>query len=295
MAISEACKFEIEEAVDDACELQGITKKEAYDDLQKFYTSIGVPIKAATIKQKYYRAKDKKVTNVTSTTTAVFNATNENIDWAKWSWNPVTGCKHGCEYCYARDIANRFYKEKFEPTFHANRIKAPINTKIPKARLKEPGINNVFVCSMADLFGEWVKQKWIDTILDMVRNTPQWNYIFLTKNPKRYIGIDWPDNAWVGTTIDVQSRIGPAEKAFEQITAKVKFVSCEPLLGELSFSNIGLFDWVIIGGQSRSSKQPAFQPDREWVQSLLNQAWDCGCRTFCKPNLQAAIKEYPKL
>ncbi len=38
-----------------------------------------------------------------------FNRTNENIEWARWSWNPVTGCRHGCDYCYARDIANRFY------------------------------------------------------------------------------------------------------------------------------------------------------------------------------------------
>ena len=46
-----------------------------------------------------------------------FNQVNDNIGWAKWSWNPVTGCLHNCDYCYARDIANRFYPQKFEPTF----------------------------------------------------------------------------------------------------------------------------------------------------------------------------------
>ena len=30
------------------------------------------------------------------------------IDWADASWNPVTGCLHGCAYCYARKIAERF-------------------------------------------------------------------------------------------------------------------------------------------------------------------------------------------
>lgn len=30
------------------------------------------------------------------------------IDWADSTWNPVTGCLHGCEYCYARKIAYRF-------------------------------------------------------------------------------------------------------------------------------------------------------------------------------------------
>lgn len=33
---------------------------------------------------------------------------NTKIDWATRSWNPVTGCLHGCPYCYARKIAERF-------------------------------------------------------------------------------------------------------------------------------------------------------------------------------------------
>jgi len=40
---------------------------------------------------------------------------NDDIEWAKYSWNPVTGCLHNCPYCYARDIAERFYQQKFEP------------------------------------------------------------------------------------------------------------------------------------------------------------------------------------
>ena len=223
-----------------------------------------------------------------------FNETNENIDWAKWSWNPVTGCLHGCKYCYARDIANRFYKEKFEPTFRPHRLTAPYNTHIPKDRQNEPGIHNVFVCSMADLFGDWVKQEWIDAVLKKVKDTPQWNYIFLTKNPKRYIEIEWPDNALVGTTVDVQSRVAPAEEAFEQIDARIKFLSCEPFLEELTFSNIGIFDWVLIGSQSKSSQCPAFQPERQWILSLITQAWDCGCPIYCKPNLKP-VKDFPDL
>ena len=67
MAISEACKFEIEENVDKACEEHGISKKEAFKALQTFYNKIGVPITFNTIKTKYYRAKDtgKKVSNET--------------------------------------------------------------------------------------------------------------------------------------------------------------------------------------------------------------------------------------
>lgn len=87
-----------------------------------------------------------------------FNKTNESIDWADWTWNPVTGCKHACSYCYARDIANRFYSTKFEPTFYPDRLIAPFNTKVPVNAATDIRAKNVFVCSMADLFGRWVPE-----------------------------------------------------------------------------------------------------------------------------------------
>lgn len=214
---------------------------------------------------------------------SMFNRTNENIDWAKWSWNPYTGCLNECPYCYARDIANRFYKEKFHPTFRPERLDAPFNTKIPGKRTQEPGINNVFVCSMADLLGNWVKQEHIDRVLDAVRESPKWNYIFLTKNPMRMTDIEWPDNAWVGTTVDIQARVITAEEAFSQIEAPVKFVSCEPLLEELQFSNLDVFDWVIIGSRSKSTKLPEFQPRWAWVKSLISQAREANVK--CIANL----------
>ena len=84
---------------------------------------------------------------------AVFNRTNDNIEWASWTWNPVTGCKQGCPYCYAREIAARFYgHDGFEPKFHPDRLIAPINTR-PQKPGGPIGNRNVFVCSMADLFG----------------------------------------------------------------------------------------------------------------------------------------------
>ena len=104
------------------------------------------------------------------------------IDWATMSWNPVTGCRHGCPYCYARRTATRFnagledpaplagglhvlpekikaapYPYGFEPTLHRYRLGQPQNTKEPQT---------VFVCSMADLFGRWVPTSWILEVLD---------------------------------------------------------------------------------------------------------------------------------
>ena len=175
---------------------------------------------------------------------SVFNPVNENIDWAKWSWNPVTGCQFGCSYCYARSMAERFpnnFPKGFKPHFRKDRLAAPQNTLIPKGREREPGIRNVFVCSMADLFGDWVPQKWIDDVLKVVAENPQWNFLFLTKNPSRLVEIEWPANAWVGTTVDRQARVEPAIAAFQQIKATVRFLSCEPLLEELNFPTPGLF------------------------------------------------------
>ena len=255
------------------------------------------------LEKKKAAKKEKKETNIEEAPSAgektearvpVFNRTTESIEWASWTWNPVTGCEHGCRYCYARTMAHRFKKifpNGFAPTFYPERLAAPANTKVPKSN--HTGDRSVFVVSMGDLFGDWVQQEWIDQVLDVVRNQKQWNYLFLTKNPKRLVDIDWPNNSWVGTTVDCQARVKPAEDAFEKIKASVKFVSCEPLNEELQFERLDLFDWVIIGARSQTSGAPAMQPEPGWVRSLIGQAWAAGCQVYCKPNLKAGIKEYP--
>ena len=227
---------------------------------------------------------------------SVFNTVNENIDWAKWSWNPVTGCQFGCSYCYARSMTERFpnnFPKGFKPHFRKDRLGAPKNTLIPKGREREPGIRNVFVCSMADLFGAWVPQKWIDDVLKVVAENPQWNFLFLSKNPLRLVEIEWPANAWVGTTVDRQARVEPAIAAFQKINAPVRFLSCEPLLEELNFPTLDCFNWVIIGAQSSSGAESEIQPDPKWVQVLVNQAWTAGKPVYFKPNLRSAVREYP--
>ena len=223
-----------------------------------------------------------------------FNRTNEQVDWAKWTWNPVTGCLHTCVYCYARDIAERFYAEKFAPTFRPERLHAPHYTKVPEIADREIGWRNVFVCSMADLFGKWVPQEWIDAILTEVRAAPQWNFLFLTKFPQRLASIAWPDNAWVGTTVDEQYRVAIAEKAFREVQAPVKWLSVEPMRERLTFTSLDMFDWVVMGGQSASTQAPAFQPEWEWVEHLCTQARASGCLLYWKPNLHTRPQEYPR-
>ena len=169
-----------------------------------------------------------------------FNETRgEGISWAAWSWNPAVGCLRNCTnrvrgdtvpYCYASEIATseRYksaYPNGFEPTFHAERLDAPIHTRIPAKYRDNPdpavraAWRRVFVCSMADLYGRWVPDEWIRQVHKSMLATPDWEYLLLTKFPSRYVGLDFPPSAWVGTSVDEQKRVRIAEDASARSTA----------------------------------------------------------------------------
>ena len=242
------------------------------------------------------------------------------ISWAAWSWNPVTGCLHGCEYCYARAIATdeRYkaaYPAGFTPLFHPERLEAPANTVIPAAYRDDThhgcdkgdclicAYRRVFVCSMADLYGRWVPDEWIQQVHAAMCANPQWQYITLTKFPTRYIGLQMPPGAWVGTTVDEQKRVRIAENAFRQIDGvAVKWLSLEPLREPLEFTDLSMFDWVVIGAQTETRQPdgvvPAFAPPFEWVARIVAQAKEAGCKVHLKPNLRSNpgmrwLDEYP--
>lgn len=238
-----------------------------------------------------------------------FNKTNDNIEWARWSWNPITGCLHNCAYCYARDIAARFFPQKFEPSFIPSRLNAPDNTKQPNySKIDNPvekmGQRNVFVCSMADLFGKWVPVEWIEAVLESIRRNPQWTFLLLTKFPVRMAEFEYPDNVWLGTTVDYQHAVKRAESAFIKIKASgfngVCWLSCEPMMENLQFSSLEMFDWVVMGGASSSTQTPEFRPPFEWIVNLHNQVRKANCKIYQKTNLIPGIsdiqrvREYPE-
>jgi protein gp37 len=230
----------------------------------------------------------------------VFNLVNEYIGWAAWSWNPITGCNHGCEYCYARDMSERFqerglpgYEKGFDPAFHANRLDAPANTKLPRnADTSDERWKRVFVCSMADMFGRWVPQAWINDIFASCAANPQWEYLFLSKFPSRYRKLTFPANAWAGTSVDTQKRVVTAEQSMAEVKADIRWLSLEPLLEPLVFNDLSMFDLVVIGAQTavrptiqfpQGSK--AFAPDWYWIRDITDQAREAGCAIYLKDNL----------
>lgn len=215
---------------------------------------------------------------------------NDSIEWAQWSWNPITGCQHECPYCYARDIAQQkrmeaSYPNGFAPTLRPRSIRAPRTQKVPKEAATDVRYRNVFTCSMADLFGRWVPEEWIQAVLDEQAACPQWNFLMLTKFPKRMAEFAIPQNVWMGTTVDLQARVANAEAAFAKIKCAVRWLSVEPMLEPLTFSRLDLFDWIVIGGASASSKTPEWRPPFGWISDLVGQAREAGVKVYFKTNL----------
>jgi len=175
------------------------------------------------------------------------------------------------------------YPVGFDPIFHPERLDAPINTKHG-----EGPASRVFVCSMADLFGRWVPDEWIDRVLRACEAAPEWTYIFLTKFPNRYEGLTFPPNAWVGTSVDTQRRADLVGHSMSKVDASVRWLSIEPLLEPVEFDDLSMYEWVVIGAQTAIAGAPAFAPHFEWVADIVRTARRDGCKVHLKPNLRSA-------
>lgn len=202
------------------------------------------------------------------------------IEYCDYTWNPVTGCLHGCPYCYARRISLR-RGDDFKPKLHPERLHQPIHVKKP---------SKIFAVDMGDLFGDWVPREWIEAVLRIVGKAYWHTFLFLTKNPKRYLEFQFPENAWIGITIDTQKRAENL-KYLLQADATIKFVSFEPLLEKVDVDLRGV-DWIIIGAQTK----PEIQPPDGAVKKLLLQTDRLGIPVFMKDNLRLEPKrrEFPQ-
>lgn len=209
------------------------------------------------------------------------------IEWTDYSWNPITGCMHGCWYCYAKKLFTRFHKS-FDPTFYPERLWEP-------AKLKKPA--KIFVCSVSDLFAPWTKEEWREAVLRAMRGCPtKHTFQLLTKQPQLIEkGSNFGSNVWVGATISNEKEIGNLRSLVDNYEGN-KFISFEPLLGPISEGSLEDYDkigWVIIGKLTGSKK---VQLQKEWVNSLVRETRARNIPLFLKDNLNwhEKIQEFPK-
>ena len=127
--------------------------------------------------------------------------------------------------------------------------------------------------------------------LGHARRRTQWEFLLLTKFPKRMAEFDIPANAWAGTSVDCQARVAEAEAAFADIGGKYHWLSCEPLIEPLRFQHLDRFHLLVIGGASASNETPRWIPPYAWIDDLQRQAAEAGCAVYIKSNLY--LKEEP--
>jgi protein gp37 len=264
------------------------------------------------------------------------------IEWADYTWNPVTGClgHNGapCPYCYARRIARHYggiltetrggrvgnlsgmmseedkihdlkraevklkdnkevsspYPYGFDPTFHRYRLDEP-------QRIKKP--STIFVCSMADLFGDFIPDSWIEQVFEACAQAPQHRYLFLTKNPKRYkplmrqykFSLPPEGNMYFGMSLAHDKDV----ELLNEYADCMDFVSIEPIQERICFDWRGKYDvkWVIIGAETGNRKNKVI-PKREWIQNIVGTCRENNISVFMKNNLQSVwgdelIQELP--
>ena len=178
-----------------------------------------------------------------------------------------------------------------------------------------------FVNSMSDLFHQDVPFEVIDKIMAVIALSPQHTFQVLTKRPERmfeYFERKWTyseipnfvgyftdtlefkqkkdysfplSNLWLGVSIENQTKADERIPYLLNTPAAVRFLSCEPLLGYISFRRIEekptkpyldslqAIDWVIVGGESGPNARP-MHPN--WVRSIRNQCQAVGVPFFFK-------------
>lgn len=247
------------------------------------------------------------------------------IEWCDHTWNPITGCRHECKYCYAHRMTARFagdvrlnlmakkdytivpaadggedlyvldapmlnetgnplvYPFGFAPTLHRYRMNIPGKLKMG---------NNIFVGAMADVFGAWVRDEWIKQVLDVCMEHPIHNYLFLTKNPRRYECLDdvgmlpAKNNLWYGSTLTK-----PDDKCFLSNVHNT-FWSIEPMHAPFKLWEKDEFspDWIIIGAETGHRKGKVI-PKKEWIEDIVSLCDYFKIPVFMKESLIPIIGE----
>lgn len=213
------------------------------------------------------------------------------IEWCDATLNPVVGCTHGCEYCYAERMNRRFgWVKNFKvPQFFPDRLEQ-LDSKKPKV---------IFMDSMSDI-ADW-KKAWRKQVYDAISKNPQHTYMFLTKRPDEahfIIG----KNVWNGVSVTRQSeteKINPLRR-LEHFNQN-QFVSFEPILGPITFTMLCMnwIGWAVLGAETGNRKDK-FIPSKEDVMNIVYALWPCDIPIFMKDSLipivgeENMLRQFPK-
>ena len=235
---------------------------------------------------------------------------NTAIGWTDNTWNPIratnagdTGwacirVSEGCTNCYAEAMNKRLGTKL--PYTHGAMTK--VTTRIDPKVLTKPfswrGSKRVFVCSMTDLFGDWVTDEELDRIFAIMALTPQHTYQILTKRPERmqaYIAqqpndttldratlirlqcrdydkspvvrpwvSSWPlPNVWLGVTVENQACAWQRIPLLQETPAAVRWLSVEPLLEAIDLRGEWTPEGLFVHWLSRTD--PEGIPGMDWV------------------------------
>lgn len=218
---------------------------------------------------------------------------NSSIEWTDHTFNPWWGCSKvssGCVNCYAETWARRvgaavWGKDADRRMFSEKHWNEPV--KWNAAAASEGKRKRVFCASMADVFEartELNSQR--EKLWLLIKSTPWLDWLLLTKRPQnisRMIpwGNDWPENVWLGTTVEDQQCANERLPHLLQHPAKRRFLSCEPLVDVVDLSqwitkrpkSLHQIDWVIAGGESGAKARPMFPG---WARQLRDQCNTAG-------------------
>ncbi len=197
------------------------------------------------------------------------------IEWTEATWNPVTGCDEvspGCAHCYAKTFAERWrgvpghpYEQGFDLRIWPERLEHPLRWKRPRM---------IFVNSMSDLFHERISDSYIGEVFEVMGRADWHTFQILTKRHERLVEIaprlEWPSNVWMGVSIENRRFVKRADYV-RDVDAAVRFISAEPLLGELEGLDLTGIDWLIAGGESGPGHRPV---KGDWIRQLRDQCRD---------------------
>jgi protein gp37 len=194
------------------------------------------------------------------------------IEWTEATWNPVTGCDKvspGCAHCYAeafserwRGVAGHPYEQGFDLRLWPHRLEQPLRWSRPRM---------IFVNSMSDLFHERIPAAYIAAVFEVMVRAEQHTFQILTKRHARLVELapelPWPPNVWMGVTIENRRFVHRADY-LRDVPAAVRFISAEPLLGQLEGLRLDDIDCLIAGGESGPRHRPV---KVDWLRDLRDR------------------------